>query len=475
MKHQWQISPTIIKYVPINELFCIDQEDIPFGGNWNSNFINYIEIDLYLCEERIYFNSTDPRCSKLINLFKDINSSLSFDFYYPIVEFQPTNFENPISIIYRNFFYRLSIYSHKLEKLYIKEHILSDDNNILKNNATNISCWGISSLYGDDYSLVEDIDFINKNNLNNIYIMEIYMDYGLIYYTRTYKKIFLIISNVFPFFRLFLYFVKKFTQHIKISLTKRKLTGLIFENNEIISSKHLFNHKLNYVKNSNSDNNINSINIIKSNKRKEQIIKKAIIHDNSIDIFDKKLHNYIHKNIILQKNINDNSNKPINYDNDISNLNNILNTKSFIYLNDANRFKKLNKKDNSFKYNKDSLSRSKSQFQRLDIKQKKYLFSFLYFTLDIFLDQLANPKKFCCISKKYFTVYNYMCQIYDISTHIILIKKFNILNNMILDKFGDETLHIRQKSRININDKNVIEQINEDLIKKKSVIFSNYF
>ena len=82
---------------------------------------------------------------------------------------------------------------------------------------------------------------------------------------------------------------------------------------------------------------------------------------------------------------------------------------------------------------------------------------------------------FCCISKKYFTVYNYMCQIYDISTHIILIKKFNILNNMILDKFGDETLHIRQKSRINIDDKNVIEQINEDLTKKKSVIFSNYF
>ena len=60
--------------------------------------------------------------------------------------------------------------------------------------------------------------------------MEIYLDYGLVYYTRTYNKIFNIISNVFPLFQLALYFIKKFTQHIKISFTKRELTELVFEN-----------------------------------------------------------------------------------------------------------------------------------------------------------------------------------------------------------------------------------------------------
>ena len=50
--------------VPLNELFCIEHTDILFGGNWEGNFINYIEINLYLCEDRIYFNSSDPRCAK---------------------------------------------------------------------------------------------------------------------------------------------------------------------------------------------------------------------------------------------------------------------------------------------------------------------------------------------------------------------------------------------------------------------------
>ena len=53
--------------------------------------------------------------------------------------------------IYRNYFYRLSLFSNKLEKIYFKEHIFSDDRNILISNYKNSSCWGTSSLYGDDY------------------------------------------------------------------------------------------------------------------------------------------------------------------------------------------------------------------------------------------------------------------------------------------------------------------------------------
>ena len=116
--------------VPLNELFCIDNDDIPFGGNWNGDYINYFEINLFLCKEGIFFNSSDPRCSNINNLYNTLNSSLSFDFYYPVVQFQPTNFETPIMTIYRNYFYRLSAFSHKLEKLYFIEHILSDDKNI---------------------------------------------------------------------------------------------------------------------------------------------------------------------------------------------------------------------------------------------------------------------------------------------------------------------------------------------------------
>ena len=86
MKHLWQIKLTKID-IKLNELFCIDKEDIPFGGSWNGDYINYIEINLYLCKDGIDFNSSDPRCSNMKDLLKNRNSSLIFEFFYPIVQF----------------------------------------------------------------------------------------------------------------------------------------------------------------------------------------------------------------------------------------------------------------------------------------------------------------------------------------------------------------------------------------------------
>jgi hypothetical protein len=161
--------------IPLNQLFCIDIENLSFGGNWNDKFINYLEINLYLCKDEIYFNSSDQRCQEISEFIKNINTSLSFDFYYPIVQFQPTNFKRPMEIIYKNYIYKLSTYSYKIEKLYIHEHILSDDKSFINTNYKNISYWGISSLYGDDYFLTSQIDPIDISKSSKIFTMEIYM------------------------------------------------------------------------------------------------------------------------------------------------------------------------------------------------------------------------------------------------------------------------------------------------------------
>ena len=163
--------------VPLNELFCIDEDDIPFEGNWNGNFINYITINLFLCKDGVKYNPSDPRYSNINNLYKYINTSLSFDIYYPIVQFQPTNLKTPISVIYGNFFYRLNAFTHKLEKLYLREHIFSDDKNVITSNYKNMSCWGTNCLYGDDYFLTIENDLLIKNKFNQIFTLEIYMDY----------------------------------------------------------------------------------------------------------------------------------------------------------------------------------------------------------------------------------------------------------------------------------------------------------
>ena len=66
-----------------------------------------------------------------------------------------------------------------------------------------------------------------------------------------------------------------------------------------------------------------------------------------------------------------------------------------------------------------------------------------------------------------------MCQIYDISTHIILFKQFNTFNNLlkqIVQEHGLSPIHTFKK--INIKDKHIIATINKDLKTKKSVLFS---
>ena len=226
--------------VPLSKLFCIDEDDIPFGGSWNMDYIKYIELNLYLCKDGISFNASDSRCTKMEELLKYGATNWVFEFYYPVVQYQPTNLENPLTLVYRNYFYRISTYANKVERLYLQEHILSDDNSLIFTKYNNVSCWGTSIYYGDNY--YNNFNPNGTSNSSRIFSLNIYMDKGYILYTRTYPKIFLLFSNMFPLFKLILYFISKFTQHIKMAGTKRRLAGLVFEKKEN-SGKPIINLK----------------------------------------------------------------------------------------------------------------------------------------------------------------------------------------------------------------------------------------
>ena len=208
--------------VPLNELFCIDYDDIQWGGSWLGDIIYYIEINLFLCKDGIDFNASDPKCTKMTDLLRHKNTSWLFEFYFPVVQFQPTNFNIPISIIYRSYYYRLSAYANKVERLYIQENILCDDRDIFGSNYKNTSFWGVTNnLYGDTYFMSYENNPLIKITSSRLYSLVIYMDQGYIYYTRKYKKIYSIISDIFPVLNLLLYLFKKVTKKIKITIEKK--------------------------------------------------------------------------------------------------------------------------------------------------------------------------------------------------------------------------------------------------------------
>jgi hypothetical protein len=480
--------------IPLNQLFCIDEDNILFGGNWDNSFLNYIELNLYLCKEGIAYNSSDPRCSKLDNYLKTLNSSLLIDFYFPIVEFEPTNLETPIKIIYKNYFYRLTSFSYKIQKLYIREHILYDDRNIIGSNGKNSSYWGMSSLYSDDYFLPSEFDPISNNsNTSRIFALNIYMDNGLTHYTRSFKKIFIIISDVSPWLRIVLYFVNKFTKHIKMSFTKRRLTSLIFENRKKFP-KRIYYKKFNVLtKNINNVKNIGTL----SNKSEQELIRDKSIKDNDLNLKDANNINIninrlnqdnfnqdendvdnnqnitiyrnkkkdLYNNVIFKRNI---LSKKINNPLSDDDINNNFNVKQMSLTNSRNKTKSLfdllEKKD-SYKMNNTSSNR----------KQYKYIFPYYYFCFDFIFDKVIYPKKFCCIPKNYFIIYNFMCRIYDISTHIILFKHFYLLNNTLKEKLTEDNIYCQSnlKRKINISDNNLVERLNREIKNKTSIFYGN--
>lgn len=130
-------------FVSLNNIYCIDMEDLEVGGSWMGNYISYIQFDLYYCQDGIKYNASSSQCTSFNTLknFVGENNSLEIDFYYPIVQFQPENKTNPVVIFYQQKFYHLSKYVNKIERVYLQEHILTDDTGWIFKNEINNSFW----------------------------------------------------------------------------------------------------------------------------------------------------------------------------------------------------------------------------------------------------------------------------------------------------------------------------------------------
>ena len=455
--------------VPLSELFCIDNDDIPWGGSWLGDILYYIEVNLYLCQDGINFNSSDPRCTKMTDLLKHRNTSWLFEFYFPVVQFQPTNFDVPMAVIYRSYYYRLSTYANKVERIYVQENVLSDYKSIFDNSYINNSYWGVdSNLYGDSYFLPEENDPLVKSTSSRLYSLVIYMDQGYIFYTRTYKKIFQIISDVFPILNFIYFFFKKVTSKVKLTYAKKKAAELLFEN---------VNLNQNILTNTNQKRNLNKNNY---SKLESEVNNSKNDNINKIQESTHKIHfssNIIRKNYLSIKGFNSNEGGSQFL---MINRNELPNNK--LGSNAVGLIKVLNKKEmkrkkSAFLNNISNLklNLSNDNIVKKEKKRRMDLFPIYYYFLDIFLDKLVRPKTFCGIDTKYLIVYNFLGQIFDISSYVLLFKNFKILKNLFLNEItdGNKKLDIFDNSnKININDKNLMEEINKDLKTNSCDIFT---
>ena len=215
--------------INLEELFCIDMEDLNMGGNWNTDFLNYIRFDLYLCENGSDYNETNDKCSSFDEFEKLFgkDNSIFFELLFPIVQFQPTEEEMPLLILYQAYYYLFTKYSNKLDRIYLREYILEDEKGWIFNKPKRMSYWGTYSLEGDNFIRDNEKDYVHKGSTSRLYSLKIYLNLGITYYTRKYKKLWEIFSEIFPIIKAIIAIFTFITEVINDMYSFKKLHELI--------------------------------------------------------------------------------------------------------------------------------------------------------------------------------------------------------------------------------------------------------
>ena len=440
-------------------------------------FINYVKFDLYYCKNGISYDELNENCSSFNKIIDFIgkNNSLEVDIYYPVVQFQPTNKTYPVIVIYQNHFYHLSRYSNKIDRIFLQEHVLTDDSGWILKNEENNSYWGLNTFNGDTYFIGKEKDLINEGSNSRAYSFNIYLEPGIIHYKRYYKKIYTIISDFVPIAYIIFIIIKNISKLFKNVETNKRMIELLFEN--LKEKPNIFENNLQKLTNKNINNNgienidkgrysLNSLN----NKGINQIKKSRIGLRQFNDRFG-----FHHTSLILKKNeLYNNSKSPKRKSSNRKSSNKLSphskkNANSKFY----EKHKKIvvnNASDqnliyNDIDYNNNNLDHLKIFKKHMKpisnnnfIKQK--LFPYRYYLCSIFIKNL-NPKENIFFTSRFAKIYSFLCQLFDITTYLLLQREFNALKKIYNEKNEKSVNLIDRNKKININSKSFIKKIND--------------
>ena len=477
--------------VPLDKLYCIDMDNLEIGGSWITLFINYIKIDFYLCENGIDYNETNYICTNYSKIYEKLgkNNSVEIEFYYPDLQFQPTNKNNPFYILYRQYYYHLSKYTNKIVRLFLQKCNFLDDNGWFSKNINNYSYWGTNYFSGDTYSTPNQRDLINEGSSSRVYSLNIYLEPSVKQYKRTYKKIIFIFTQSLPIVYIVLKLFRKIAKIFKSAEQKRKLIELLFENlkKKKRRSNHILNQKKKQFLTIRDYKNKNSINSNNYSKNK-------IMHDNFINKF---FTTYNNKN--LYGNIENDelpeiepspiflNNKSMSRSEALLNINKENNTnvqqlnQSRLKRTKTLGNKRLETNGNDFNNQSQIIRERKKEiteekFKKMENMVNEYyyvkgkLFPYKFYFFSVFIKNIDIRKNNLCFSKKYIKAYSFINQMMDISTYLLLIKEFQLVKNIYL-KSGYDNL-IEHNKKINVNSRFFRINMKECIDNKKFSIFA---
>ena len=486
--------------IPLEKLYCIDTGDYNIGGSWVSLFFNYIRIDFHLCEDGIDFDENNKKCTTKEKIYKYTgdNNSLKIEFFYPDVQFQPTNKNNPILVLYRRYFYYISQITHKVDRLFLRNHILSDDKGWFYIKIINSSYWGYNSIKGDSYYTQNVKDIVKELSTSIVYSLHIYLETDIMNYRRTYKKIAIILSQSLPIIYIVLLFFRKIAKFFKLAEQKRKMVEMLFENlqkkvnknlshnyrsnnitkkrstyvnynnfsnNKINYRRSFFNNNLAFLNENKYNNNINDnssqFNYRSINSNKLDITKNCNFSNLMINPSDNKIvfpknecmHNIENVDNIYQNTINDNCKKSFN------NLNAQNRNSQQLYQ------KRKHLPEGKF----EKMENMAKEFYYVRTVKRKKLFPGYYYFISVLMKNIDITKYHCCLSEKYIGVDSFISRMFDVSSYVQLIRQFQLVKSLC---FKDEINLIERNQKLDMNAHDFSRNMRDCIDNQNFIIFA---
>ena len=453
--------------IPLNEVYCIDLDGLNRDGSWITGLVNFIQFDLYYCEKGVNFDGNNPNCTSYDKIINSIgfNNTLKIAFYFPIIQYQPTNRNNPVIVTYQQHSLCLNKYTKKLEKAVLKESIFTDDSGWIVRKDSNNSYWGMNFISGDDQFIGNSNDFTGQESDSKIYSISIYIESDIDHYIRYYKKLNIILAEAVPVAFIIFFVFKHISKLFKFAEGNKKIIELLFENltekpkqlKEKIKGKNVSDDNLHYKGRLSCKNNI----FFKDDSKNK---KKAKV---SVDYMLSNKRDEMRSSFIINKKRNTNvsfnnlnlKNKLFSQNKKNNNNNNIIND----YSNQNLMFNESYKRKDFFL----SEDKIKSKAHKVYASEKKVisnninsingkLFPYKYYLCSVFIKNINISKGNFLFSARFAKVYTFLCQLFDVTTYISLQREFSVLKNSLSEK---NIKLIENYNKINVNSKNFLKEI----------------
>ena len=380
--------------IDLDNLYCIDMEQLDMGGSFNADFINYIRLDLYLCENGIKYDENNNKCTSY-EQFDELHgkdNAWFFEVLYPKVQFQPTEPGIPVLILYQTYYYIFSKYSNKLDRIYLQEHVIEDETGWIFNIVHNTSYWGTYSIGGENYYRGEN-DILKYGSNSRLYSLKIYLNLGIIYYTRKYKKLYEILSEIFLIVKAISSIFTYICEEINDIYSSKKINELI------INKDFKYRNFNNFIKQKNDPTNKAKVQTF----IKHKIDRSSVISDIRFEknyVFNKR------KNKKKPNGIDDSANFDLN--------NNVLSNSQIS--------QRLQNNDNR---------KSLASSNKIEYKKFPLLY---YIQANCLMGLKFNRNMSKCLPTNFKNSFLIFRHLIDISSYITLFKQFEIIKKILINQ-----------------------------------------